>query len=82
MTCPRCHGKGEIIACIDDICHAKGRCMHDGNNTCPECKGKGVVVPDECPVCGREAAPYPHWELFLDHIRNCSDGESEGDHDA
>jgi len=43
VRCGTCHGDGEIVGCIDDICHGKGRCIHDGNDTCPSCRGTGVV---------------------------------------
>lgn len=43
-TCDRCQGAGEIMVCIDDLCHGAGECMHgDGMAVCPTCKGKGVL---------------------------------------
>ncbi|MFC6975697.1 hypothetical protein ACFQL1_15140 [Halomicroarcula sp. GCM10025709] len=42
VDCERCHGRGEILGCIDDICHAKGVCIHDGNDPCPACDGTGA----------------------------------------
>ena len=39
-VCQRCDGQGEIMVCIDDICHGLGECIHgDGYATCPNCKG-------------------------------------------
>lgn len=43
VRCIRCGGDGEILGCIDDLCHADGRCMHEGNDRCPECHGTGKV---------------------------------------
>ena len=43
IDCPNCRGDGEIINCYDDLCHAQGRCMHDGNDLCYECDGDGRV---------------------------------------
>ena len=41
-VCQRCGGEGEIMVCIDDICHGLGECIHgDGYATCPNCKGSG-----------------------------------------
>lgn len=45
VRCPRCDGAETYVNCFDDICHAKGRCMH-GNNTCPTCEGEGVVTDE------------------------------------
>lgn len=42
VRCDRCRGTGEYVECIDDLCHAKGRCMH-GNNTCKLCRGRGRI---------------------------------------
>ncbi|MFC7077849.1 DUF4326 domain-containing protein [Haloarcula halophila] len=42
VDCERCRGSGEVIGCIDDICHAKGRCIHNGNDRCPACDGTGA----------------------------------------
>jgi hypothetical protein len=41
--CPRCRGDGEVLGCFDDICHAKGYCIHNGNDLCPTCKGRELV---------------------------------------
>lgn len=41
-NCPRCRGSGENIECIDDLCHAQGRCMH-GDNLCKLCEGTGRI---------------------------------------
>jgi hypothetical protein len=38
VICIRCGGTGERVECYDDLCHAKGRCIH-GNNTCELCRG-------------------------------------------
>ena len=44
--CQRCDGQGEIMVCIDDICHGLGECIHgDGYATCPNCKGSGEYEP-------------------------------------
>lgn len=40
--CPRCGGKG--FNCIDDICHGKGYCIHDG--ACWHCETTGAVLPE------------------------------------
>lgn len=43
--CIECDGEGEILWCIDDICHGLGFCIHgDGMRICPECHGEGFVV--------------------------------------
>jgi len=43
IDCIRCGGTGENVECIDDLCHAQGRCMH-GNNTCKLCEGIGRIT--------------------------------------
>lgn len=43
--CIRCGGTGEHIECIDDLCHAQGRCMH-GDNTCALCEGLGRITAE------------------------------------
>lgn len=43
VDCFRCRGSGEIVGFIDDICHARGECMHNGNDACPRCHGDGQV---------------------------------------
>lgn len=43
VRCTNCHGSGEVVGCIDDICHGKGHCIHDGNDPCPSCQGSGRV---------------------------------------
>lgn len=43
IQCPNCGGDGERIGCFDDLCHARGECMHGGNVVCGRCEGKGVV---------------------------------------
>ncbi|MFA1612030.1 hypothetical protein [Halobellus rubicundus] len=48
-TCPNCHGKGFIINCVDDLCHAKGSCMHGDNKPCPRCSD-GRVYPKRVPI--------------------------------
>lgn len=40
--CPDCRGRG--FNCIDDLCHAQGSCMHDGE--CRTCRGTGGVRPE------------------------------------
>lgn len=45
IACPRCHGTGEHVECYDDLCHAKGRCMH-GNNLCALCEGVGEITKE------------------------------------
>lgn len=68
IECANCHGSGWVVGCIDDICHARGVCMHDGNDPCPECHTSGQVPkivetdggkdddPWECPQCGEPHA--------------------------
>ncbi|WP_435360427.1 hypothetical protein [Haloarchaeobius sp. DFWS5] len=48
VDCPRCDGRGKVVGCIDDICHAKGQCVHDGNDTCVTCDGRGFVRERTC----------------------------------
>ena len=43
QPCIRCGGDGRYIECVDDLCHADGRCMH-GNNTCNLCSGVGRIT--------------------------------------
>lgn len=42
VDCEECGGEGQIIVCIDDICHGLKRCIHgDGMMACPACDGNG-----------------------------------------
>lgn len=43
IPCPRCRGTGTNVGCVDDLCHAQGRCMH-GNNLCALCEGTGEIT--------------------------------------
>jgi len=43
--CIRCGGSGEYVECYDDLCHARGRCMH-GENTCTLCEGLGRITSE------------------------------------
>lgn len=44
--CHRCDGTGEIMICIDDMCHGQDYCIHgDGVIMCPTCKGSGDATP-------------------------------------
>lgn len=52
--CPNCHGRGYIINCVDDLCHARGSCMHGDDKDCARCRGRGVVVPKRVPWSDRE----------------------------
>lgn len=45
IDCPRCRGTGENVECMDDLCHAQGRCMH-GNNLCALCEGVGEITTE------------------------------------
>jgi hypothetical protein len=46
-SCWRCRGSGENVECIDDLCHAQGRCMHaPSNNVCNLCGGTGRVTKE------------------------------------
>ena len=48
MDCDRCDGEGEIVVCPDDMCRARGSCMHgDGMVTCPDCGGTGTHSEDD-----------------------------------
>jgi len=41
--CYRCGNTGEIIVCLDDMCHGLGYCVHgDGMVTCPDCNGESA----------------------------------------
>ena len=40
--CERCHGTGEIIACVDDMCRGLAESCHgDDVEVCPDCEGRG-----------------------------------------
>lgn len=40
--CQTCWGRGEIVTCIDDMCHGQEECIHgDGYSVCPDCGGHG-----------------------------------------
>ena len=42
--CGRCNEFGEVVICVDDLCHGAGECMHgDGMRICPDCGGKGKI---------------------------------------
>jgi hypothetical protein len=41
--CYDCRGRG--FNCIDDLCHAQGRCMH--GNQCRTCDGTGRLRPEQ-----------------------------------
>lgn len=44
VDCPRCGGDGHRVECMDDLCHAHGRCFHDpANNRCTLCAGIGRI---------------------------------------
>ena len=43
-TCPNCHGEGEYVICVDDLCRGAGECIHgDGMQFCRVCAGSGEV---------------------------------------
>lgn len=45
MECPDCGGTGVIITCCDDICNARGECIHgDGEEVCETCNGRGEIA--------------------------------------
>ena len=44
IPCDTCWGSGEVVACVDDICHGLGECIHEGNQLCPACEGTGELV--------------------------------------
>lgn len=47
VDCSRCRGTGERVECMDDLCHAQGRCMHDpANNVCSLCAGTGRITKE------------------------------------
>lgn len=42
--CPECQGTGQVCDCCDDICAARGDCIHgDGMSECPACGGNGYL---------------------------------------
>ena len=41
LTCQRCLGTGEVIACVDDMCRGMGECIHGSYAVCPDCRGSG-----------------------------------------
>ena len=43
VTCWGCGGEGNEVACVDDLCHGQGWCMHGDNRPCRECGGEGVL---------------------------------------
>jgi hypothetical protein len=57
-VCQLCDGQGEIMVCIDDICHGLGECIHgDGYATCPDCKGSGEYEPPNTEVSSGAKTP-------------------------
>jgi hypothetical protein len=47
IHCRECRGSGERVECMDDLCHAQGRCMHDPvNNVCSLCGGTGWITKE------------------------------------
>lgn len=39
--CDTCDNTGVILTCCDDICVARGECIHgDGEEVCPDCEGR------------------------------------------
>ncbi len=46
-TCPECNGEGQIIACVDDLCHGGGICIHDEYDSCRTCAGIGEIFDDD-----------------------------------
>lgn len=60
--CDRCNGEGEIMVCIDDICHGQGECIHgDGYALCPNCKGSGDM-PRQAKPPNAPGEPQPTHE--------------------
>lgn len=51
VPCDTCWGTGEVVACIDDLCHGTGECIHEGNQVCPDCEGTGELG-DRIPMRG------------------------------
>lgn len=45
LDCIRCGGSGEYVECYDDLCHARGGCMH-GDNRCNLCDGTGTITKE------------------------------------
>lgn len=64
--CQNCRGKGFVVACIDDLCHAQNRCMHGDNPTCSDCDGRGVLPPKRVLVSPDQDA-YRIREYLRDH---------------
>lgn len=41
--CGHCNEFGEVVNCVDDLCHGAGECMHGSMIICPECNGTGKL---------------------------------------
>lgn len=40
VPCWNCD-EGTVVACMDDLCHGQGWCMHGDNRPCHVCRGGG-----------------------------------------
>lgn len=43
LTCPQCHGRGQI---------SQSHGLFTMSRTCPRCRGAGEIIQDPCPPCG------------------------------
>ena len=43
ITCPQCHGRGQI---------SQSHGFFTMSRTCPQCRGEGKIVQEPCPSCG------------------------------
>jgi hypothetical protein len=43
IYCDRCNEFGEVVNCVDDLCHGSGECIHGSMMICPDCKGRGKI---------------------------------------
>ncbi len=73
--CPSCRGRG--FSCIDDICHAKGHCIHE-DGRCSVCLGEGYVLPERVLVVPDQDALQIR-EYLREHPELQMDGYDTGE---